>query len=190
MQKIVLIITGCLCSLLSTAQFEKGVVTANFNVGDLKNISIANSSAYKKNYVSFNPGVGYFIKKNWEIGAGINYTSIRFNDHQPTGVAEHSNIVGINVYTHYYFGKGKLKPYLIFETGVNHSWGDYTIGGVKNNFNQNTWYTKVGAGLNWNVSKRVALFTEATYLKEKPFNRYGYGSFNLTVGMRFFFGKR
>jgi len=190
MSKFILIITGCLCSLLSAAQFEKGVVTGNFNVGNLRYISIANRSAYKNNYLSFNPGVGYFIKKNWEIGTGINYTSIRFNDHQPTGFAEHTNIVGLNVYTHYYFGKGKLKPYLLFETGVNHVSGNYSVAGIKTDLTRNVWYTRVGGGLNWNVSKRVALFTEATYLKEKPFNRYGYGSFNLTVGVRFFFGKR
>lgn len=190
MSKFALFITGCLCSLFSSAQFQKGTVTGNFNIGDIKSMSIRNGADYKNNYLSFNPGVGYFIKNNWEVGVGINYKSIRFNDHQTTGFAEHSSTVGLNLFTHYYFGKGKLKPYLIFETGVNHVAGNYSYGGVRTDFTQNVWYTRVGAGLNWNVSKRVALFTEATFLKERPLSRYGYGSFNLTVGMRFFFGQK
>jgi hypothetical protein len=74
-KKSTLFIVSLLVSVISFSQFEKGTVTANFNVGDIRYINIRNKNFDKNNSLSFNPGVGFFIKKNWEVGARLNYSS-------------------------------------------------------------------------------------------------------------------
>jgi hypothetical protein len=71
--------------------------------------------------------------------------------------------------------------------GYDYRKGDNTFSGIKTNYTGNTFYTAIGGGLNWRVTSRLSLFTEATYRRESPFNLYGHSRLNLTVGARFFF---
>lgn len=174
---------------ISMAQFQKGTVTANFNIGDIRNTGIRNAPDDKRNFLSFNPGVGYFIKNNWEVGFGLNYTSIHIND-KVNNLYENSRLTGFNLYTNYYFGKGKLKPYLSFQTGWNHWQGKYSWSNAPVSFNENNLYYGIGAGANWNISSRFSLFAEASFIRDRPFSRYGHGRSNITIGARFFLNKR
>lgn len=188
-KKFHLVVTACLFSLLSLAQIKKGTVVGHFNVGDLRSISLENNSSGKNNNLSFNPGVGYFIKNNWEIGVGINYNSFRYSANYGN-YSQRSNTIGIKAYSNYYFGKRKLKPYFSFQTGWYRGQGNYTTNGVKTDLNNTNFYTGIGGGLNWHISPKVALFTEANYIKNNPFGRDGHDGLNLTIGVRLFFGNK
>jgi hypothetical protein len=190
-KKPILLAVTSLCYLLSFAQFKKGTVSPNFNIGDLNSISINNNSSLKNIQLSFNPGIGYFIRDNWEIGVGMNYSRINYES-KPAGL--HSTkgyTIGINGYSNYYIGKKKLKPYFTFQTGWNYSEGIGTFNGAQNNYSGNAFYAAIGGGINWKINSKFSLFTEATYWKSKPFNRYdGYSRLNLTIGARFYFNQK
>lgn len=177
-------------SAISMAQFEKGTVTTNFNIGDIRSISIRNKPMDTRNSFSFNPGIGYFINNNWEVGIGLNYSSFRIHDSIHGGPFQDSRTLGANIYTNYYFGNGKFKPYFSFQMGWNNWKGTYSSGTNLNSFNNIDLYYGIGAGVNWNISSRFALFAEGSFIRDRPFNRYGLGRPNITIGARFFFHKR
>ncbi len=190
-KKSTLFAAALVISCASFAQFQKGTVTANFNIGDIRYLSLRNKSFDKQNNLSFNPGVGYFIKNNWEVGVGLNYSSFNLDDSSHGGSYENINTVGVNVYSNYYFGKRKLKPYLSLQAGWNHSEGKYAFNGMPlTNFNSNNFYYNLGGGINWNISSRFSLFAEASFIRSSPFNRYGHGRSNITVGARIFFNNK
>jgi Outer membrane protein beta-barrel domain len=185
-KKFTFFFTACLCHLLSIAQTEKGTITGNINIGNLRWLSIGNNNT---NF-SFNPGVGYFIKKNWEVGANFHYSRANDRYHTLPDISANVHGIGINAYTNYYFGKGKLKPYLTLQAGWQHDRGNVTISGIKNNYNENYLVTRIGGGLNWQIRPKIALFTEFLYQKVSPFGRYGPSSLYTTIGARFFFGQK
>jgi Outer membrane protein beta-barrel domain len=188
-----LIVFGCFCSFFSFGQIKEGTIIANFKFGNLNTMSFSDkSSNYSNKNISYNPGIGYFIKKNWEIGAGINYNRVRNTSDAKRDFAQNSNTWGANVYTNYYFGKGKLKPYLTLQAGWESIRGSYYMFDIKNDINNNYFYYGIGGGLNYNISRRFALFTEATFRNYSPFSQHAQGQFNLTFGARYFFnrGKR
>ncbi|MGH2552931.1 MAG: hypothetical protein ACRDEB_04400 [Chitinophagaceae bacterium] len=188
-KKITLCLIVCLFGFSGFTQIMKGTTVAHVNVGNLRYLHLENSSTMKNNNISFNPGFGYFIRNNWEIGAGLNYNSIRYMDTTFGGHTLNSHTRGINIYTDYYLGKGNLKPYFSFQTGWEQSKGSYGAG-VLNSINQNHFYMAIGGGINWNINSRFSLFTEATYRKNSPFNYQGYSRLNLTMGVRFFFNRK
>lgn len=192
MQKKITFIAGfLLVSLASQAQFQKGMFTANFDVGDIRSISIQNKKFDKHNSFSFNPGFGYFIKKNWELGLKFNYTSFHLNDSSHGGSYENSRSIGFDLYTNYYFGNGKLRPYLTAKIGWGHAEGRYDLwGSGLSSFSNSNFNYALGGGLNWNISPKFSLFAEATFVRSSPFNRYGHGRSNFTIGARFFFNRQ
>ena len=176
-------------NLISFAQFQKGKTTINFNIGDIRYTTIRNKSFDRNNDLSFNPGFGYFIKKNWEVGIGINFNSIHYRDTIYGGHQYDGHSYGINIYTNYYIGKGKLKPYLTFQTGWNKIRGTSSFSGTPEYNNRHEFYYGTGGGVNWNINSRIALFTEATYKNNYPYDINGVGRLNLTIGARFFFNR-
>lgn len=190
-KKFTLFVVFISFSIISFAQFEKGTVTANFNVGDIRYINIRNKNFNKNNSLSFNPGIGFFIKKNWEVGARFNYSSFRLNDSSHGGSYENARTIGVDLYSNFYFGKGKLKPYLTANIGWEQSKGTYNLfGSGLSSFNNNNFYYSIGGGLNWNINSRFSLFAEASFVRSSPFNQYGHGRSNITVGARFFFNRK
>ena len=179
-------------SMISLAQFQKGTIVPHFDIGNLTYLSIENKSFQKNNNLSFNPGIGYFIKNNWEVGIGLNFNSVNLRDSAHGGYYQNSKTFGVFAYTNYYLGKRKLKPYLTFQTGWNHSTGKYMYNGTPlTNFSNSDFYYAIGGGLNWNINSRFAIFAEATYFNESLFNRYyDHSRLNLTIGARFFFNRK
>ena len=192
MRKIILFLSLSLLTLISNAQFKKGTFSPHFDIGNLKTLNISNNNSEKIRNIGFDPGVGYFIKNNWEVGAELNYTKYHYID--KTGLigagSENSYAIGAKLYTNYYFGKGRLKPYVTFQTGFLHYGGYYVTGGSRYNFDQNAFYMAAGGGMNWNVSKRVSIFAEGTYQNREMFNKYNANEFVLTVGLRFYLFKK
>lgn len=189
-KKFTLVIASSFFCLLSFSQIQKGTIVPHFNVGNLRYISIENKNFNKNNNLSFNPGAGYFIKNNWEIGVGLNFNSQNFLDTLSGGHYLRARTFGINIYTNYYLGRGKLKPYLTFQTGWEHTTGNYSSPGIYNDIKGSHFYTGIGGGLNWNISSSFSLFAEATYRRDSPFDRYGHSRLNLTIGARFFFNRK
>lgn len=188
-KKPILFFAGCLCSFMSIAQIQKGTVVTHFNIGDLRwlNISKGNTN------LSFNPGVGYFIKNNWEVGGVINYNRFYMSEsHSPFGIGERGHTKGINAYTNYYFGKGKLKPYLTFKVGFENSQWTTDYSGTTQKYNRNYLVMQAGAGILWQVRPRVGLFAEAGYMNRNSLGNagYNYGQFYMTMGVRFTLGQK
>ena len=174
---IVLIMCSCFCALLSEAQIKKSTVVAQFSVGDIIAIRI-NKSQEKDQKNIFQSGVGYFIKDNWEVGINFNYTHINFIF---ADYAKKTNTLGIGIYSNYYFGRGKLKPYVTFQTGWRHEKGSSYSGWVGHkNINRSYFYADPGVGLNWNIKSKFSLFNEAAYSQD---------DLNLSFGIRLFFNK-
>lgn len=190
-KKLLLIITSCLYSFISFSQVKKGTITGNFKFSDLQFARLRNSNNYTNTNLNATPGIGYFIKDNLEIGVGFNYNLFRYKFNGVTGIySQRSNSFGINAYSNYYFGKGRFKPYLTFQTGWQYTDGSYTESGIKNNFSSNRFYIGSGIGLNYNISKKIALFTEATYQVNNPLKDNSSGHFNLGGGIRIFFNRK
>ncbi len=188
-KKFTLLLTVCLCSFFSFSQINKGTIVIHSNLGDIRYLHLSGDHIGNKN-ISYNTGIGYFINRNWEIGTCINYNRVRNRTTPFKEFAQNSDAWGINVYTNYYFGKGKLKPYLTFQIGRENNRGMVYVNNIINNFNRSYFYTQTGGGINWNISSRFSLFAEATFRNESPFNRYyGRSRLNLTIGARYFFNR-
>lgn len=189
-KKLTLATIACLFSIMSFSQIKKGTIAPHFDIGDLRSIGLTNNTSMKNTFVAFNPGVGYFIKNNWEVGVGLRYTNFHYLDKTTMNNGYNGYTFGIKGYSNYYFFKKKLQPYLTFQVGYDYGKGDNTFSGIKTNFSYNTFYTAIGGGLNWRITSKLSVFTEATYWKNKPFTNSGYDRFNLTAGIRFFFGQK
>lgn len=191
-KKIILSITGCLCSIFCFGQFEKGTITSQLKFDNLTNTRLRTSKSFQNTNFSITPGVGFFIKDNLEVGVGFNYNRNRERFNGVTGFYHQQlNSIGINAYSNYYFGKGKLKPYVTLQSGWQHTKGFHeneTTGG-RTNFNFSRLYIGGGLGVNYTISNKVQLFTEATYINKSPFynNR---NQLNIATGVRIFFNHR
>lgn len=191
-KKFTLLVTAFLCSVICFGQFNKGTFTNQLKFDNLINTRLRTSKGFQKTNFSITPGVGYFIKNNWEIGVGFNYNR---NRERFNGVAgfyhQQLNSIGFNAYSNYYFGKGKLKPYVTFQSGWQHTKGfhENETTGSKTNFNFSRFYIGGGLGLNYSISNKVQLFTEATYINKSPFNS-NKNQLNVAAGIRIFFNNK
>lgn len=189
-KKLTLLLVGCLCNFLGFTQINKGTIAPHFDIGNLRYIGFTNNTSMKNTYFSFNPGVGYFIKNNWEVGVDLRYSNFHYLDKRTMLSGYNGYALGLKGYTNYYFFKKKLQPYLTFQIGYDYSKGDNTSSGIKTNYTNHISYTAIGGGLNWRATSKLSLFMEATYLKESLFNRNGHSRLNLTIGARFFFNRK
>lgn len=190
-KKFTLILLSCLCSFLCFGQIKKGTITTQFKLEDLNSIRLKNSNNLKNTNLSFTPGIGYFVKDNWEIGVGFNYNIFRYRFNGVAGLYhQQSNSVGIKVYSNYYFGKGKLNPYVTFQTGWQYTDGYYIETGTKTGFSNDHLYIGSGVGINYQLSNKVSLFSEASYQRNSPFKNYSSGRLNVSAGIRIFFNQK
>ncbi len=174
---IIMVMCSCFCALLCEAQIKKSTVAAHSSVGDLSSIDLNNNST-KQHKLNLKTGVGFFIKDNWDVGLLFNYIK---EDVLMADNSKNSNTLGIAIYSNYYFGNGKLKPYITFQTGWRQEKGSvYNFGGHRD-INRSYFYADPGAGLNWNIKSNFSLFTEATYSQD---------DLNLSLGIRLFFNKK
>lgn len=191
-KKYTFVLISCLCCIFCFGQFQKGTITSQIKFDNLTNTRLRTSKGFQNTNFSITPGAGYFIKNNLEVGVGFNYNR---NRERFNGVAgfyhQQLNSIGFNVYSNYYLGKGKLKPYVTFLSGWQHTKGfhENETTGSKTNFNFSRFYFGGGFGVNYSIHNKVQLFTEATYMNKSPFynNR---NQLNIATGVRIFFNNK
>jgi hypothetical protein len=191
-KRILFILISYCCSLLCFGQFERGTITTQLKFDNLTETRLRTSKGFQNTNFSITPGVGYFINNNWEVGVGFNYNR---NRERFNGVAgfyhQQLNAMGVTAYSNYYFGKGKLKPYITLQSGWQHTKGfhENETTGDRTNFNFSRFYIGGGLGVNYAINKKVSLFTEATYLNKSPFYNNN-NHLNIAAGIRIFFNPK
>ena len=159
---------------LAHAQFQKGtfVAGAQASFGMSKNDQFTN--------VYFTPTVsgGYMLVDNLELGVRATASARHFSR---TGGDRFTEITSYStgIYGHYYFGKGKLRPFVI--AGV-----DY---GYRNTDDLNFVDFRAGGGLLYQVNSRLGLTLEHTV----SHSRFSNGTsntnfFGTRLGLRFRIG--
>src|SRR5688572_31298608 len=189
LKKSTLVVICSFCCILSYGQIKKGTLTTNLNIGDLRWLNLSKEN---KNF-AINPGIGYFINDNWEVGVSFNYQRFRMVYHfSGANLLQEGKSVGIDIYSNYYFGKGKLKPYLTGRFGWQQDEWDLTNPTTTTTTHYNNQYLKlnIGGGINWQIRPGIALFTEGSFRKLYSFtdSRRPRSTPYLTIGVRFFFG--
>lgn len=183
-------------AFISSAQLQKG----SWNIGTSTNAPFnlqlsSNGPGFKSYNFSFNPTVGYFLQKRWEVGGGpmFSFSGNRYKDISGnTSLKNNKESAGISVYTRYYLkDEGKLLPYLTANTMYLRTSGYSTdLSGLKSKYRLNEWQVGGGAGLNWFITPKASLFTELNYT-----GNWGGGSgyingLNLKMGFQIHLGKR
>jgi len=101
MRKFALIICACI-PLCSFSQVEKPITKGNFIISGGGTIEYSNYNSgdmeYDKRDLSFNPGLGYFIKDNFAIGLNTTFGFSKWSVRSYT--------YGIGPYAKYYFKNG------------------------------------------------------------------------------------
>lgn len=182
--------------IAANAQTEKRTININGQFG-------SNSGAHyftvpnglvKSFSIQLNPNVGYFIKNNWEVGAGVllGMTRSKYENVLPENTeVDRSTRFGLQAYSKYYFGQAPLKPYITLEAG--HTWQSGKTGYVNGNtfsYNSGNWNAGAGAGLIWFLSPKVGLFSQLTYNRNLEQIKYSTGTVNLNFGVRVNLGKK
>ena len=138
--------------------------------------------------------VGYFVKNNWEIGAGIQtcFNTLKqkapFNDLFNLDKSR-SIIFAPQLYSKYYFGTKQLKPFAVISTGYNWQLDRSTYNGTITNGTSSYFNYGGGAGLVWFLSKKVGLFTQLTYNRLYS-DVMDQGALNLNFGVQINLGKK
>jgi hypothetical protein len=182
--------------IASNAQTQKGTININGQFGGNNGATRdeQNGGAVKKFSFQANPNVGYFIKDNWEVGAGVSFGryQINYKNPDPWGTEKYnSNRLGLLAYSKYYFGKGLVKPYLTINGGHNWLFNKtiYTTTG-EDKYKAGFWNVGGGAGLTWFASSRVGLFTQLTYDRNWNPVAPSNGALNLNFGVQVNLGKK
>lgn len=195
MKPILIILPLFICSVAS-AQLEKGTWNINTSTNAPFNLNFETRARLKSYDFKFTPNIGYMLKDRWEVGGGpvLNFNKVEIKD--PIGNVNYNsrgNSYGFNLYTRYYFKSNhKVVPYLIAGIQYMHTNSTTTdFSGFKSTAKFNEWTAYGGAGLNWFVGPRTALFSELTYNGTWGNNGNSYtNGLNLNVGFRIFLGKK
>ena len=182
--------------IAANAQTEKGTININGQFGSNSGArrDEQNGGAIKEFSFQVNPNVGYFIKNNWEVGAGVSFGRYQLNNKGPFPIGPekyHSNKLGFLAYSKYYFGKGQVKPYLTINGGHNLLFvkASYATSGDQK-YKTDFWNVGGGAGLTWFASSRVGLFTQLTYDRNWNPMAPSIGALNLNFGVQVNLGKK
>lgn len=184
-----------ICTFAATAQTEKRTVNINGLFGSNGGGVYQSNDAANDFKLNLGVGTGYFIKNNWEIGAGIQFGATRTKSKPPyntvPGITEQNALYkyNLNLYSKYYFGTGSVKPFAVVSTGYNLVYSKQKTAGNEFKGNSNYFNSGGGAGLAWFPSRKVGLFTQLTY--DHIYNdQLDQGSFNLNFGVQINLGKK
>ncbi len=182
--------------IATNAQTEKGTMNINGKFGSNSGgqYYIESNGLIKSLSIDINPNIGYFVKNNWEIGAGVSLSMTRSrytNVIQGNMDKQSANGIGLQAYSKYYFGSGLVKPYVTI--GGGHKWVSNKskyVGGSTQSYNYNDWSAEGGAGVVWFVSPKVGLFSQLTYTRRWQEIRYSSGAVNLNFGIQVNLGNK
>lgn len=183
-----------LSTFAATAQTEQGTVNINGLFGSNSGGQLLSNEAFNNFKLNVGANVGYFVKNNWEIGAGIQ-TGLNTQKQK----APFNNLFSIDkfrsitvapqLYSKYYFGTKQLKPFAVISTGYNWQLDRSTYNGVTTKGRLNYLNYGGGAGLAWFPSKKVGLFTQLTYDRLYS-DMMDQGALNLNFGVQINLGKK
>ena len=183
-----------ICTFAATAQTEKRTLNINGLFGSNGGGLYQNNDAFNQFKLNLGAGVGYFVRNNWEIGAGVQtgistmkYKAPLNGPYNPDRSS--SNKLGTSIYSKYYFGTKQVKPFAVLSIGYNWTfdrtkYNDATIKGSASYLNYGG-----GAGLAWFPSKKVGLFTQLTYDRLYS-DMLDQGALNLNFGVQINLGKK
>ncbi|QNA44702.1 outer membrane beta-barrel protein [Lacibacter sediminis] len=180
-------------SIASSAQTQKGALNINGQFGSNSGGQHSNISngLIKSFSIELNPNVGFFVKDNWEVGAGVLFgiTRSRMSGYIIKGTA---NKFGIQSYSKYYIGKRSVRPYVILE--ASHTWiSEKTkfVNGNTQGYTSANWNAGGGAGVAWFVTPKIGLFSQLTYNRDLERQiKYSTGTLNLNFGVQVNLGKK
>lgn len=179
--------------ITSLAQTQKGTLNINGQFGSNsggQHYNISNG-LIKGFSIELNPNVGYFVKDNWEVGAGglFGMKRSRMSGYITRGI---SNSFGIQSYSKYYIGKRSVRPYVTLE--ASHTWiSEKTkfVNGNTQGYTSANWNAGSGAGVAWFVSPKIGLFSQLTYNRDLERQiKYSTGTLNLNFGVQVNLGKK
>jgi hypothetical protein len=182
--------------IVASAQTQKGAINLNGQFGTNRggNGQVSQNSLVKTFSLQLNPNVGYFIKNNWELGAGVAFgtTQSRYKQViQNSPEKFSSNDIGLRIYSKYYFGSGVVKPYITASGGYNWFKNETTYLNANTiGFTSRFWTANGGVGLAWFASPRVGLFSQLTYDKNWNGGTYSSNTLNLNFGVQINLGKK
>ena len=184
-----------ICTFAATAQTEKGTLNINGLFGSNGGGMYQSNDAFNEFRLNLGAGTGYFVKNNWEIGAGVQFgaTKIKFKPpfNSGPGSTELKSIYkyNANIYSKYYFGTGSVKPFAVVSTGYNLDYSKQRTAGIESKGISKYFNSGGGAGLSWFPSKKLGLFTQLTY--DHIYNdMLDQGSFNINFGVQINLGKK
>jgi hypothetical protein len=183
-----------LSTFAATAQTEQGTININGLFGSNGGGQLQSTDAFNRFKLNVGANVGYFVKNNWEIGAGVQtgFNTLKqkapFNDLFNLDKARTITFAP-QLYSKYYFGTKQLKPFAVISTGYNWQFDRSTYNGVTTKGRLNYLNYGGGAGLAWFPSKKVGLFTQLTYDRFYS-DMMDQGALNLNFGVQINLGKK
>ncbi|HLP38391.1 outer membrane beta-barrel protein [Lacibacter sp.] len=179
--------------IASIAQTEKGTININGQFGSNSGGQHSNISngLIKSFSIELNPNVGFFVKDNWEVGAGVLFgmTRGRMSGYYTKSI---SNSFGIQSYSKYYIGKKSVRPYVTLE--AERIWlSEKTkfVNGNTQGYTSASWNAGGGAGVAWFVTPKIGLFSQLTYNRDLERQiKYSTGTLNLNFGVQVNLGKK
>lgn len=184
-----------ICTFAATAQTEKGTVNINGLFGSNGGGMYQSNDAFNRFSLNLGAGTGYFVKNNWEVGAGLQFGTTKMKFKSPYNIGPGSMDLNsiykynVNLYSKYYFGTGSVKPFAVVSTGYNLDYSKQQTGGMESKGKSLYFNSGGGAGLAWFPSRKVGLFTQLTY-DHIYSDLLDQGSFNLNFGVQINLGKK
>lgn len=181
------------------AQTEKGRWTAGASIGSFR---YTTQDRYDQLSGSLSPSVGYFVGRNFLIGAGVplSFSTAKTGDQYK----DNSSSAGLSPYIRYFIGEGRLKPYAGVSYGYSRNWRRYSVPGVDAKATGQSSTVVPTLGVAYFINQTVALNAGLSYVIEnyrnenirysptvpvEPESRGEYKYLALGVGFQIFFGK-
>lgn len=195
MKKFYLATAMLISTIAATAQTEKGTINVNGLFGSNGGGIYQNNDAFNQFKLNLCAGTGYFVKNNWEIGAGVQFGVSRqkfkppFDNLPGQPAFEQSYKYNLGIYSKYHFGNKSVRPFAVVSTGFNLDYYKQINSGIELTGSSRYFNSGGGAGIIWFPSKKVGLFTQLTY-DHIYSDMLDQGSFNLNFGVQINLGKK
>ncbi len=178
----------------ATAQTEQGTININGLFGSNGGGQFQSTDAFNRFKINVGANVGYFVKNNWEVGAGIQTGFNTMKQKAPFNDLFNVDRTGTTtfapqLYSKYYFGSKQLKPFAVISTGYNWRFDRTTYNGTTTKGSMSYFNYGGGAGLSWFPSRKVGLFTQLTYDRQYS-DMMDQGALNLNFGVQINLGKK
>lgn len=176
----------CIILFLSEAhaQTEKGTLLLGGSAG------MSFDSREGPNYfnVFVSPRIGIFVANRLALGAGVPFSFTSTGDFE-------SSSIGIGPFMRYYFGNGKVSPFLEARGSLNRFSSQYREinGGMATN-TSTTRSGGLGVGLAYFITPAISLESMLSYDATRVGNRMGSnstrGTLNLNIGFQIYLSRR